>query len=80
MTASLANVRSNHAADIASTFTWENIDQPIPIAAMQASVTPIVSACIRSRGIQATSVMQMMLPTDAGMKTNEIMNGSIRTK
>ncbi len=47
---------------------------------MQAIVTPIVSACSLSRGIQATSVMQMMLPTDAGMKTNEIMNGSIRMK
>ena len=79
MTDSRANVRSNHAADIESTRAWENIDQPSPIAPTQATVTPIVNACSRSRGIQATSVVQMMLPTDAGMKTNEIMSGSMTT-
>ena len=80
VTASLAKVRSNQAADMASTFVCENIVQPSQIAATAAIVTPMVSACIRRRVIQATRAMQQMLPTEAGMITNEIMNGSRSTK
>jgi len=74
--ASRAKVRSNQAADIASARGWATSDQPSQIAIRQATPTAIERACSRSRGSQATSVMQQMPPTAAGIVTKAIMKGS----
>ena len=47
---------------------------------MHVAVRPIEIACIRSLGSQATIAMHRMLPTVAGMTTNEIIKGSSKQK
>ena len=71
---------SNQAADIASARGEASAIQARPIIATRAAPTAIERAWSRSRGIHATSAMQTIPPSVAGMATNATMKGMMSTK